>query len=467
MNTLRWIAAGWLIFVLAFSLGVYIYAAQVWPYPIIHSIERFVIGAGQELSLLEKLRNDLGLAPERHQHDRDGRKGARGARRGDAADGRNAGGAPDDDRYRMLDGLELDSGRLKPKVHLSEDAPEGYRLIYGVFDFADDYLHGAILLDPDGAVQNVWRISQEVEYPQGDWGIDPQSDATVYPHGFVIARDGSIAAGFDGGSALVKYDYCGDRVWHVKGRFHHSLAFGPDRDAIWAWGKKLGSEGNAGVQFAKIDYRSGELLRNHSVGDIREANRDLSIFDVRQKEVKKGKWKNIGIYHVNDLEPLPRDLAREYPQFEPGDLLFSLRNIHLVFVADPKTFEIKWWRQGLTNFQHDPDWNERGTITIFDNRMEYPPSRIVEIDPQTYEHRVILDGGRYDFFSLARGKHDMLSDGGILVASTRQGRVFEVDADGEVVFDFLNRGTNEDKALAVSEALFLPPDYFEELPKCE
>lgn len=39
--------------------------------------------------------------------------------------------------------------------------------------------------------------------------------------------------------------------------------------------------------------------------------------------------------HLNDVEPLPDSIAGEYPLFEAGDLVVSLRNPHLVFVMDP------------------------------------------------------------------------------------------------------------------------------------
>ncbi len=51
-----------------------------------------------------------------------------------------------------------------------------------------------------------------------------------------------------------------------------------------------------------------------------------------------------GQWHANDAEPLPKEYADAFPQFDAGDLLISFRNINLVFVASPTTGEIKWCR---------------------------------------------------------------------------------------------------------------------------
>jgi hypothetical protein len=133
---------------------------------------------------------------------------------------------------------------------------------------------------------------------------------------------------------------------------------------------------------------------------------------------------------------------------------------------NPETLKVKWWRQGLTRRQHDPDWNAKGTITVFNNNMHREYSNILEIDPVTMESKVLVDGRKYDFYSSARGKHQFLPGGGVLITSTLQGWVFETDSDGNVVFEFIN--TYEDgENLVVSEARFLPLDFFEELPECD
>lgn len=45
--------------------------------------------------------------------------------------------------------------------------------------------------------------------------------------------------------------------------------------------------------------------------------------------------------------------------------------------------------------------------------------------------------------------------------------MFETDAAGDITFEFINTYTEGQEYLAVSEARFLPLDFFTELPTCE
>ena len=133
---------------------------------------------------------------------------------------------------------------------------------------------------------------------------------------------------------------------------------------------------------------------------------------------------------------------------------------------DPNTLKVKWWRIGQVRRQHDPDWNQRGTITVLNNNMHRGHSSIVEIDPRTYKSRVLVDGEKYHFYTHIQGKHQISPQGSVLITSPQQGRVFEVDANGKVVFEFLNVYDENNRLLYVSEAMLLPLNYFKELPKC-
>ncbi len=445
--TFRAVAALWLIFLLAFFLGIYVYSNKKWPYPLINEIELYVAGHSEEdTNLVEKVKNDLDIVPSRHIV-RSPKKHL----------------IPS--TYNELAGLPLDSRRARPKLFLSATAPRGYRLIYGVFDFKKS-VHGAVLFGPEGKVKNIWYTQQD----NVDWNHRP--DLNVFPHGIEIGRDGSIVTAFDGGTSLTKYDYCGNIVWRIKGEFHHSIAFDGE-SAVWTWGRPGADKGRYSTNFVKIDYQTGKVLDKFHVNDVLKANPDIDIFSILQIDSAEGsRWIKIGggRWHVNDIEPLPERLAQYYPSFKAGDLLVSFRSPDLIFVMDPETYRVKWWRQGLTRRQHDPDWNDQGTITIFNNNMHRGYSSIYELNPRSFEYDKVVKGKKYEFYTWWRGTHQRLPQGGYLITSSNQGRVFEVDAQGDVTFEFINSYGEDEEGesfLSVSEARFFPLDFFKELPECD
>ncbi len=474
-NIIRMVSICWLLLLAGFLAGVFVYGTQVWPYPIIRNVTDFVKGHEEEqTSLAEKIRNDLDIEPTRHMAD-SGDDLANGQGKADKAldsetDNREVVHSMEtpfvENRLATsLEGLPIKDRRKNPKMYLSKKAPKGYRAIYGPFDFKGSR-HGVILIDPEGKVANVWQTSQE----DVSWMRD--KDTNVYPHGFEIAPDGSIVTAFDGGTSLIKYDYCGNMVWSVMGGFHHSIDF-DGSGSLWTWGDrgKNGKPTPYGRFFMKMDYATGELLKIFHINNVMNANVDIDIFGILQDDSgSESKWikdEESFYWHVNDIEALPERLAKYYPGFSAGDLLVSFRAPDLVFVMDPYSLKVKWWRQGLTRRQHDPDWNDKGTITIFNNNMNRGYSSIVELDPVTNKHKTVVDGRKYKFYSSIRGKHQALPNGGYLITSSTQGRVFEVDAGGNLTFDFLNVYDDNKKYLSISEARFLPPDFFKELPKCD
>jgi hypothetical protein len=457
MKVIRVVALCWLVLLAGFLGGVYVSGAQIWPYPILKDIKDFVAGHAEEkTSLIEKLESDLGIKPSRHI--------VTTARPNETAGQREAISYKENSEFsdffqkygkdlKELRGLPLKQHRENPRVFISEDAPRGYRVIYGAFDFQKT-LHGVVLLDPDGNVANVWQTSQEGM----DWRHP--NDSNTYPHGFEIAPDGSIVTAYDRGTSMTKYDYCGKKIWTAKGKFHHSIDF-EDSGSFWTWVNNW---------FTKVDYETGKILKEFHLLYVMKANPLIDVFSILQDY--DGNWieDNPSAYwHPNDIEALPKELEKYYPQFEAGDLLVSVRQPDLIFVMDPENLKVKWWRQGLARRPHDPDWNDRGTITIFNNNSHRGYSSIMELDPATMGFDVAVDGQEYHFYSSIRGKHQLEPDGSYLITSSNQGRVFEVGPKGNVTFEFLNtygQDGSEAEYLVVSEARFLPEDYFKELPKC-
>jgi len=430
----------WLTLVVAYAVGAVSATKQLWPYAQISAALQFMVGHPEEkTSLWQKISNDLGGLPLRHVVP-------------------SAAKAFPDPAYAALDAADWNDEREPPLIYLSKDAPRGYRFLFAPFYFQHS-IHGAILLDPDGKVQNVWRVSQD------DLPWEHKPDHQIFPHGFEVMRDGSILVAYEKGLSLTRYDYCGRKQWQVAGGFDHSIDLHDD-GSFWVWGKA--NVKNLGRRdLIRMSAKDGSVIRTIAIQDIADANPDIDILGLRQIDGIEGSaWADDPL-HPNDIDPLPAALAGYYPGFDAGDLLVSMRSVNLVFVVDPESLEVKWWRHGLARRQHDPDWNDRGTFTIFDNNMHRGQSKIIEVDPRSGARRTMVDGAEYDFYTRHRGKHQELPDGTMLITSSQQGRVFEVAPDGRVTFDFHNRFSEEHGALAVSEARFVPPDFFEELPTCE
>ena len=434
------VALVWLVIGSSFAFGMVSAALRSWPYPQFVETLQFVAGSQEELSTLwQKIVNDWGDMPLRHL----------------------ASSAPlafPASAYRPLDGLPLKADRVAPIVHIGQNAMPGYRLILGTFDFRQT-LHAAILLNADGEVINVWSITQnDLTWPH-------RPDKLILPHGLDVTRSGSIIVAYDAGSSLTKYDYCGRKLWQVAGGFHHSVDLYGEK-SLWSWGN-TDPDRLFGLQLIQLSVADGAVLRRFTINDIIRANPDIDIFGIRQTDAEEGSAWTDQPFHPNDIEPLPKELARHYPDFEAGDLLVSFRSLNLVFVVDPESLKVKWWSFGLTRRQHDPDWNARGTITVFNNNMHRRYSSIVEIDPTHGQHRALVDGKAYDFYSWHLGEHQVLPNGDVLITSPDQGRIFEVAPDKSVTFDFRNRFAEGEPPLSVSESRFLPLDYFRDLPTCD
>ncbi|MBU4604104.1 MAG: hypothetical protein KKH66_04315 [Proteobacteria bacterium] len=61
----RGAAAVWLVLLVGFGVGLYVYATRAWPYPIVQQLEAWFRGEGNT-TLGEKLANDLDIVPSRH-----------------------------------------------------------------------------------------------------------------------------------------------------------------------------------------------------------------------------------------------------------------------------------------------------------------------------------------------------------------------------------------------------------------
>ncbi|MCV3273626.1 arylsulfotransferase family protein [Roseobacter sinensis] len=369
------------------------------------------------LDVKQNWRNDIGLEPTRHLV------------------APNGPGTTDPDR-----GYERRPG--------TERAP-GYILIAGLSDDQDTSVFAVRLMDTSGNEVHRWPIY----YENFDPDTPPQN---VMLHGMEVFEDGSVVVTFDVGNAIARVDQCGETMWSVRGGFHHSIT----RDGsggIWTW---------LGEDMVRLDAATGEQtfalnLRN----DVIAANNgeQRAIFDIRVRMPDDADSSITYLddpFHPNDVEMLRPALADAFPMFEPGDLMFSLREPNLVAVVDPQTGLLKWWQHGPWFKQHDPDFEPDGTITVFDNATGATRSRILRIDPNDRRISVDFAGTEAEpFYTWRRGKHQTLPNGNLLLTEAEHGRLLEVSAEGDVVWTH-HMVWDADSNLIVTEARHVPEAFF-------
>jgi hypothetical protein len=183
------------------------------------------------------------------------------------------------------------------------------------------------------------------------------------------------------------------------------------------------------------------------------------------------------LVHLNKIGELSTDLEGDFPMFEAGDLVLSIRDLNLVMVVDGAGERVKWWQVGPWIRQHDPEFIPGGRILLFSNNSystvfganpdgQVTPdttpqvSTVIEVDPVSRETKVVF-GGRpgQELLSVVRGKVARTPEGGLLITEEDGGRVLETDSDGRIVWEYINR-YSENEVAEVTEARVYRNSYF-------
>jgi Arylsulfotransferase (ASST) len=336
----------------------------------------------------------------------------------------------------------------------------GWRIIVGAFKIGRSIEDAAILVSPELKIAHYWLLGE-----RGPINVDAEPPSWNLTHGFSALRDGSAIHVFRDGTSLNRTDRCGRTMWSVPGDYHHSVTLDDSAETVWTLRDDPQGDYAERMKVVQVAVGDGKILREFSIADVISANPENDILELRRRHADDaegnaralaGRWFNDPI-HLNDVDPLPRTLAASFPQFSPGDLLISAREINLLFVLDPITLSIKWWRVGATIRQHDPDWRANGRLSVFNNRTNRGYSEIVDLDPRTGEKEVVVDGRDSDFYSRIRGNHQVLPTGGWLIASTQQGRVIEISPEGSSALVFQAPLNDERSTFGfLTDAAFLP-----------
>ena len=293
------------------------------------------------------------------------------------------------------------------------------------------------LIDLDGNVVHTWRMP----YPPGNYGYLTER-GTLFYNGKTPENSNRFISGkpWKGGAAL-EADWNGRVLWEVQHPDHHHdgirlrngnvlllcLAQLP-RDLVPKVKGGIPRTEHKGEMYG--DYlvemtTGGRIVWEYRIWERLDPEADCitAVQELREE------W-----MHGNGLAELPN-----------GDVVVSFRAISTVIIIDRRTGKIIW-KLGAPPLsgQHAPTPLPNGNLLIFDNgphRLDHPMpfSRVIEVKPATkqivwkYQER-----RESDFFSPRISNAQRLPNGNTLVCEGDFGRIFEVTAGGEVIWEYVN-----------------------------
>lgn len=353
-------------------------------------------------------------------------------------------------------------------IYSTEGAPKsGLNLVTSV---APDNTLSLKVVDMAGELVHSWPVDWFDIWPDASH-LPPQDVPKMRPgthlHGMLLLPDGDILFNFEK-LGLVRMGLCGDVRWKLPYQTHHSV-FMDDAGSLWVSAMRWHTETMPNYPAHVPPIREPVVLKVSPEGELLE---EISVFDLLAENdyralhnMRAGAKSNTvtgDSLHLNDVEVFPGSMEEGF--FKHGDIVISLRNIHTVIVFDPATRKIKLLKVGGFIRQHDPDFIDGNTLMIFDNNTIGPQSfgqqsRILLFDAQKDELSVKYTGSPDNpFYTYIMGKQQLLENGNLLISDSINGRAFEVNEAGEIVWEFVNL-VGEGRVGIVEEVERLPESY--------
>lgn len=331
--------------------------------------------------------------------------------------------------------------------------------------------HGpvAVLMDMDGVELHRWEYPFARAWP-GRSRPPEVLDKEFWRRAYLF-ENGDVLAIFDG-LGIIKLDADSRLIWANPLPAHHDLTV-MDNGEIYVLSRvarivpRLRETAPILEDFITVLGADGREKRSVSLLEAFENSEyEQLLYETRSHlddEWLQKKWRRGDIMHTNSVEVLDGRIADRVPAFRRGNVLVSLRVPNIVAVVDLEQEKVVWALRGEFKRQHDPRILANGNLLLFDNLGRPDESSVIELDPSTGTTRWAYRGSATaPFFSKSCGTAQRLSNGNTLVTESDNGRAFEIDADGEIVWEFYNpeqAGKRRQYIATLFEVVRLPPDF--------
>ena len=340
----------------------------------------------------------------------------------------------------------------------------------------------ADIVDRQGNIVHQWNVDWFELWPDANHIPEkdiPREQPGTHIHGAVVMENGDLIFNFEN-LGLIRLNRDSEVVWRLPYMTHHSIHRHDDGN-LWVSGRK-----NHNKQLARLPHLrppfyedtilvvspEGEVLKEWYIADILQENGYEGVIylgTLNHDSVINGLT---DLFHLNDVEPFSNRFEEGF--FTQGDVLVSLRNINTVFVFNSETNKIKYISIGQFVRQHDPDFIDGNTFSVFNNndnntgfKRELRHSQIVVVSAQEDTHQVYFEGtAKRPFFTRIMGKHQWLPNGNLLITDSMSGRGFEINQEKEIIWQYINY---VDKGVVgiVEQVDRLPIEYNQVFPASE
>ncbi len=293
------------------------------------------------------------------------------------------------------------------------------------------------LIDLRGEVVHTWALP----YPPGLYGYLTETGTLLYNGKVLDAPERFINQQPWKGGAVLEVDWHGRVLWEVRHPDHHHdgrrlrngnvlllcLAPIPAALAAQVQGGLPGTEQD-GTMYGNY------LVELTTAGQVVWEWRSWEHLDPQAHSITYAAERRHEWTHANTVAELA-----------DGNLVVSFRTISTVAIVERATGALVW-TLGPPSLaqQHAPVELPDGHLLIFDNgtnRADHPMpfSRVIEVDRASKQIVWAYQERRpYDFFSPYISNAQRLPNGNTLICEGNFGRLFEVTADGQVVWEYVN-----------------------------
>ncbi len=346
-------------------------------------------------------------------------------------------------RFENLDGFKKD-GKLPAGVL----ADEGYLLLSS---YDADKAQASVQLIQINTQKTLYEWLPDIDH-LNDLNVISEEYSTDFTaksnfrlaHPLPMQNGGLIFHSFSSG--LYGMNLCGENNLFVDGAFHHSNELDYEGN-IWTPSvvyphsfEQLGKFRDDAI--TKISP-SGEVLFKKSIAEILVENGYRGLLAVASEENKDP-------IHINDIQPALTD--SDY--WKRGDLLLSLRHRSTVMLYRPSSNKILWLKTGPWMNQHDMNFVDEHTISVFGNNIMF--GKLFDGHNSVYFYDFKTDKvsepyqkimQQMEVETLSEGRGTPLAGGDLFIDESNNGRILRVSAD-EVRWEYVRRIDEETIALS-------------------